>query len=339
MRVALHEARTIATQLLLDAGVSVEMSSAMVEVLLKAELMGHRTHGLAQLPTYLQRLANGEIKTAGEIEVLNDDPQCFAWQAHRLPGPWVMNQAVDSLMARVKERPIVMGTVANCTHIGSLQAYIEAPARAGYIALMMVTDPGVASVAPFGGSTPILTSNPIACGIPTGGEPLLIDQCTSLISNAAAGNYARENRQFPGAWVVDNQGIPSRDPGVLATDPPGTLMPLGGADFGYKGFGLMLMVEAFALALSGHGRADPKMRGAQGVFLQLIDPAALSGRDYFINEMNWLVDQCRNSAPAQGSEGVRMPGERAQSLEREQREQGIELSKALWMQLTGLLTS
>lgn len=74
MRVALHEARTIATQLLLDAGVSVEMSSAMVEVLLKAELMGHRTHGLAQLPTYLQRLANGEIKTVGEIEVLNDDP-------------------------------------------------------------------------------------------------------------------------------------------------------------------------------------------------------------------------------------------------------------------------
>lgn len=296
--------------------------------LISADLMGHRTHGLGMLPTYLDRIAAGLIRHEGNIETLNESDATFAWHTDRLPGAWVMKRAMAKLKDMAGRHPVVTATVSNCTHIGSLQVYLEEPARNGYLALMMVTDPGVASVAPFGGADPVLTTNPIACGIPTGCDPILIDQCTSLVSNAQAQSIPEGQTELPGDWLFDNKGHPSRDPSVLKTDPPGTIMPLGGADFGYKGMGFMLMVEAFALALSGHARSSPKTRGAQGIFIQLIDSSSFSGRGTFETEMKHVVDACRASRPAEGSSGVRLPGERALRLWREQTQTGLDVDTA-----------
>ncbi|WP_370637186.1 Ldh family oxidoreductase [Phyllobacterium chamaecytisi] len=173
-------------------------------------------------------------------------------------------------------------------------------ARRGYLTLMMVTDPGVASVAPFGGCDPMLASNPVAAGIPTLGNPILIDQHTSLVSNAQV-RSADKSKPRPGNWIVAKKGWPTNDPAALPEGPPGTIMPLGGEDFGYKGFGFGIMVEAFALALSGHGRFTPKQRGAQGVFLQFIDPSSFSGRGAFLQETTDFVRWCKESRVAEGS--------------------------------------
>jgi LDH2 family malate/lactate/ureidoglycolate dehydrogenase len=275
------------------------------------------------------------ITKEGEITVVQDTPVSLNWQAHRLPGAYVVSRAVHRLYDKIGTAPVVTASIANCSHIGSLQAYLEGPARKGYLCLMMVTDPGVASVAPFGGADAVLTSNPIAAAIPTNADPILIDQCTSLVSNAQI-QSADKSKPLPGKWVVDNQGRPSNDPAVLSASPPGTIMPLGGEDFGYKGFGLGLMVEAFALALSGHGRLTPKQRGAQGVFLQMIDPAAFSGRDAFLAETTELVRRCKESRPADGSHGVRLPGERAMSEKRRQLRDGLDVADALFERIVAL---
>ena len=204
------------------------------------------------------------------------------------------------------------------------------------MALMAVTDPGVVSVAPFGGMAPVLTTNPIAACIPSRGDPILVDQSTSLVSNAAVGAYAAANQRLPGRWLVDNQGRPSDDPHALGTTPPGTIMPLGGQDYGYKGFGFGLMVEALALALSGYGRnsATPRVRGAQGVYMQLIDPSKLGGLDQFLDEITALIARCKASPPAQGFDGVRLPGERALSLKRTQLRDGLEIDEGILARLT-----
>jgi L-lactate dehydrogenase len=300
-------ARNGVLSLLRSTGLRPDLADEMSHIIIQSDLMGHRTHGIAMLPTYVERLSSGLITKEGEITVVRDTPVSLNWQAHRLPGAYVVRRALEALYEKVAMSPVVTASIANCSHIGSLQAYLEEPARKGYLCLMMVTDPGVASVAPFGGADPVLTSNPIAAAIPTHADPILIDQCTSLVSNAQI-QSADTSKPLPGKWVMDNKGHASSDPAVLQTDPPGTIMPLGGEEFGYKGFGFGLMVEAFALALSGHGRLTPKQRGAQGVFLQLIDPAAFSGRGTFLDETTELVRRCTQSRPAEGSRGVRLPG-------------------------------
>lgn len=330
-----EKVRDSVISLLRATGLREDFAAEMSHIIIESDLMGHRTHGLAQVPTYVERLTSGLINKDGEITVVHDTPVSLNWQAHRLPGAFAVRSALQALYEKGRSAPVVTASIANCSHIGSLQAYLEEPARRGYLCLMMVTDPGVASVAPFGGADPVLTSNPIAVAIPTHGDPVLIDQCTSLVSNGQV-QAADKTKPLPGKWVVDNQGKASDDPAVLVANPPGTIMPLGGEDFGYKGFGFGLMVEAFALALSGHGRLTPKDRGAQGVFLQLIDPSAFSGKAAFLDETSELVRRCKQSRPADGSRGVRMPGERAMSEKRRQLRDGLEVSDALWNRITAL---
>lgn len=327
--------RADVSRLLQATGLKREFADDMSHIMIESDLMGHRTHGLAMLPTYLDRLSKDLIRKEGEIAVVRESASTLNWQAHRLPGAYVVRRAVATLFEKVQSEPVVTASIANCSHIGSLQAYLEEPARRGFLCLMMVTDPGVASVAPFGGADPVLTSNPIAAAIPTRGEPILIDQCTSLVSNAQV-QSADKTKPLPGNWVVDNQGRPTSDPAALTADPPGTIMPLGGEDFGYKGFGFGIMVEAFALALSGHGRLMPKQRGAQGVFLQFIDPVAFSGSDAFLDETTDFVARCKASRPAEGSRGIRLPGERAMAEKKRQMLNGLEVGDALFERISAL---
>ncbi|MEI4485199.1 Ldh family oxidoreductase [Frigidibacter sp. MR17.14] len=322
------ELETLARDLLTAAGLPKPRAGAMAEVMVTTDLMGHHTHGVAFLPQYLDRIASGVIAREGEIAVLSEGPAHLAWRTPRLPGAWVMQQAIARLLEMVKTQPVVTATIANCSHIGSLQTYLKGIGERGLLAQLMVTDPGVASVAPFGGADPVLTSNPIAVAIPTHGDPVLMDQSTSLVSNAMIAGFGRRGETLPGDWILDGVGNPSRDPKVMEADPPGTILPLGGLDFGYKGFGFGLMVEAFSLALSGHGRRDPQQRGGQGVYLQIVDPAMFSGREAFLDETTELVRRCRAARPS-GDRPVRLPGERAYAEAARQSREGIEVTPAL----------
>ncbi|WP_413738438.1 Ldh family oxidoreductase [Sodalis sp. RH21] len=330
-----EDAKSMTVSLLMGRGLQAAYAEDMAHIIIESDLMGHRTHGLAMLPIYLDRLKEGHIATAGDITVVQDLPSAFIWQAHRLPGAYVVRRALAALYEKAKSNPVVTASIANCSHIGSLQAYLEEPARRGYLTLMMVTDPGVASVAPFGGCDPVLTSNPIAVGIPTLVDPILIDQCTSLVSNAQI-KAADKSRPLPGNWVADNKGKPSNDPTAFTATPPGTIMPLGGEDFGYKGFGFGIMVEAFALALSGYGRKTPRQRGAQGVFLQFIDPEFFAGRQAFLEETTDFVRRCKASRVAEGKQSIRLPGERALSEKARQLKEGLDIDDVLWARLSEL---
>ena len=129
------------------------------------------------------------------------------------------------------------------------------------------------------------------------------------------------------SWqLVAGQRWKSTDqPAALFADPPGTVLPLGGTEVGYKGFGLALMVEARTAALTGFGRADAPSGQGSPVFIQLIDPAAFGGRQGFERETGWLANACRSAKVRPGDPAVRLPGERALKLRAEQLDNGVEL--------------
>lgn len=323
-------------------GLQENMARAMAARVIDAELLGHRTHGLLFFPAYLERLEKGAIAKSGAHEVLSDVGSVFAWKANRLAGAWMMELATAQLLARAAAHGMACASIANCSHIGCLQAYLLPFTRKGLMVMIAATNPGIASVAPFGGIDPVLTTNPIAFGIPTGGAPMLIDMSTSVASNALFNGYAARGERLPGPWLLDAAGMPTDDPKALNAKPPGTILPLGGLDFGYKGFGLGLFVEALALALPGYGRARKPDAFGQGVFLQVMDPAAFSGRAHFQAEMDHLAAQCRASRARPGTDGVRVPGERALESMDEQKRNGVKVGDAAlqrlapWLQKTGV---
>ena len=143
------------------------------------------------------------------------------------------------------------------------------------MAIVASSDPSDATMAPFGGVAAVFTPDPIAFGIPTDGDPILVDISASITTNGMTGRLRREGRRYPGLWAQDAQGRPTDDPAVLSATPPGSLLPTGGTDHGHKGYGLALAVEALTQGLAGHGRAEKPTTWAANVFVQVIDPAAL----------------------------------------------------------------
>jgi LDH2 family malate/lactate/ureidoglycolate dehydrogenase len=85
----------------------------------------------------------------------------------------------------------------------------------------------MASIAPFGGIDPVFTPNPIACGIPTDGDPILIDISTPITTNGMTNRLAASGSRFPRLWAPDHLGNPTDDPMALTGATPGRLsMPV-----------------------------------------------------------------------------------------------------------------
>ena len=314
-----------ATALLAAAGARDDIARDTASVLLDGDLMGHTTHGLALLPGYLQALCDTDMRRDGEPTTLASSPAAETWDGNRLPGPWLTLRALESArrMASVQGTGTVV--VRRSHHIGCLASYAKRAAERGVMAIVCCIDPAMHSVAPHGAITSVFTPNPLAAGIPTSRDPILLDISASYTTNGMTMRLFRNKQKLPHPWLQDATGNPTSDPAVLFGEPRGTLLPLGGLDAGHKGFALALLIEAMTAGLSAHGRADPPEGWGASVFVQVLDPAAFGGHDAFARQMDWLVDACHDATPRPGGERVRLPGERALRLRREQRANGVAL--------------
>ena len=323
-----------ASALLERSGLARDRARTVAEVLVEGDLMGHDTHGLDQLAGYLVQIEEGLLATSGDPEVVSDLGACLTWDGHRLPGHWLVKQAIAEARHRILAHPIVTVVIGRAHHIGCLQAYLKPVTDAGLIILLMCSDPSAAGVTPHGGVESRITPNPIAAGFPTGGDPILIDISSSTSTNAMNKRLVAKGERLKGPWLVDADGRPTDDPRVLSADKPGAMLPLGGIELGHKGFSLALIVEALTSALAGRGRSERPPSWTASIYLQLIDPDAFGGRDAFAREMQYVADLCHGTPVAPGNPPVRLPGEGALARRRRQIREGIQLHETIIPALT-----
>lgn len=319
-----------ASALLAGAGMPRARAGTMADVMVEADLLGHDTHGLDQLAGYLVQIGEGRLATTGDPQVVADLGACLTWDAHRLPGHWLVKQAIAEARHRILAHPIVTIVIGRGHHIGCLQAYLKPVTDAGFIILLMCSDPSAAGVTPHGGVASRITPNPIAAGFPTGGDPILIDISSSTSTNAMTKRLASKGERLKGPWIVDADGRATDDPAVLSAERPGAMLPLGGLELGHKGFSLALIVEALTSGLAGHGRSEKPAPWTSSVFVQLIDPDAFGGRDAFAREMQHLVELCHDTPVAPGNPPVRLPGEGALARRRRQIREGVQLHETIF---------
>jgi LDH2 family malate/lactate/ureidoglycolate dehydrogenase len=314
-----------ADALLRAAGVRADIARDVADVLVTGDLLGHTTHGMALLAPYLAELERDAMAKSGAPRVLNARPAAELWDGGRLPGPWLTLRAMDTAMGMAEKFGTGTVVIRRSHHIACLAAYLLHATRRGMMGIVQSSDPLLAAVVPHGGLTPIVTPNPIAVGIPTSGDPILVDVSTSITSMGFIRQRKDAGARLPGAWLIDAEGNATDDPGVAFDEPKGALLPLGGIDAGYKGFGLALMIEAMTAGLSGFGRADPREGWGGTVFVQAIDPDAFGGSPDFLRQMDHMVDISHASRPRPGVERVRVPGEAGMGRLAEQRAHGVAL--------------
>ena len=331
-----------ATQLLLKSGLDNDKATAVAEILIEGDLMGHTTHGLALLPGYLAELEKGSMRKTGEPLVVSDFPAAATWDGQRLPGPWLVLKAMEWAAMRARTQGTCSVVIRRSHHIASLASFHERITKQGLMMILTCSDFNSASVAPFGGLDAVFTPNPISIGFPTSGLPVVADISTSTTTNGLTNRLRAEGKQLDHTWLLDGQGQPSKDPNVLFANPKGTILPLGGVDSGHKGYGLTLAVEALTGGLAGLGRADAPEGWGATVFVQIIDPAAFAGLDAFKRQTDAVTAQCRASRPAKAGVAVKTPGQRGLELAQTQKAQGVALYPSIlpalvpWAQKLGV---
>jgi len=320
-----HELVAFASSLLAGAGLAADRAGVVAEVLVEGDLLGRTTHGLDLLARYLRELDEGRMARTGEPDVLVDRGSALTWDGRRLPGPWLVRQAIGAARARVRSHPVVTIAIRRSHHIGCLQAYLEPVARDGLVMLLTCSDPSTGGVTPHGGVASRITPNPVAAAFPTDGDPVLIDVSMGATTNAMTKRVFEAGGLLPGPWLVGADGVATDDPAVLFGERPGAVLPLGGPDLGHKGYALALLVEALTSGLAGYGRADEPREWGASVFLQVLDPGGFGGTPAFVRQTGRLAAICRATPVAPGRPPVRLPGEAALDRRRRQLSEGVEL--------------
>ncbi|RZL93872.1 MAG: Ldh family oxidoreductase [Variovorax sp.] len=318
-----------ATQLLQGAGLAEPMAQTVADTLVQGDLLGHDTHGLALLSGYVKELEAGTMRRDGEPLVVSDRPAAVLWDGQRLPGPWLVHQALDLLTPRARQLGTASLVIRRSHHIACLAVYLLRALQDDMLLLLACSDPNTASVAPFGGTQAVFTPNPLALGFPLSEGGAMVDISASITTNGMSNRKHKAGEMFDEAWLIDAQGRPSKDPAVLFAEPPGTLLPVGGLSHGHKGYGMALLVETLTAGMAGHGRADPREGWGATVHLTLHDLHAFGGKSDFLRQMDHVAAQCRGSMPADPAKPVRVPGERGLQRRDEQLAHGVRLHPSI----------
>ncbi|MCL0044474.1 Ldh family oxidoreductase [Dehalococcoidia bacterium] len=319
------------------AGANEEESEIIASHSVGANLAGHDSHGVIQIPTYVDRIKVGHIVPGASIEVLDETPSTARIDGHWGFGYVVSTRAMELAIQKARETNVAALTIFRQSHVGRVADYPLMAAREGFIGIMTAdSGRGPKSVVPFGGRERRLGTNPICIAFPSDLDgSLFIDMATSAVA-AGKVDLARSRKEsIPYGWVVDKNGNPTTDPNVYIQG--GSILPLG-ADQGHKGSGLSVAVEIFSGILTGLGfGASTTGIHNDGCLMLVLNVEAFRPLKSFKREVTEFAKYINSTSPAPGYDRVYYPGELEHLTKQRRLQEGIYIEDATWDRLQGLV--
>lgn len=322
-------AGAIIVDLLEAKGATPENAAVVSNHLVTSDLAGVRSHGFIRLPQYVQEIGSKEIDPAarpvcvrvkgGRIDI--DAAQCF--------GQVAGTEAVRLAREAAEEHGLGLVTVHQAGHTGRIGAYAEDLGESGFLGIVVCS--GARSghrVAPFGGREGRIATNPIAFSVPSTSDPIVADFSTASAPEGLIRVLRNLGVAAPPDTLLDAEGQPTTDPSVLYRDPPGSILPLGGARLGYRGFALGLLVETLATLLAGDDTEDPERTGNNLAVM------AVEVDEGFRARTARLGEYVRSAATTGPGVTIMLPGEREYRARRESRL--VRVDQRTWSEVSAL---
>ncbi|MBE0574828.1 MAG: malate/lactate/ureidoglycolate dehydrogenase [Desulfuromonadales bacterium] len=323
----------LAAAILEAAGSARPEARTVASHLLQANLCGHDSHGVGMLPTYVANIAKGLLQPNRLPETISDRGNFLLFDGHRGYGQVAAKMAMEQGIARCKETGMALVGLRNAHHIGRVGAYGEQSMEAGLISLHFVSVVGHAPmVAPFGGKQGRYGTNPLCIAVPSLNDEdhLLLDMATSKIAVGKARVALNKGQQVSDCALIDSQGRPTENPEVLFTQPQGAILPFGE----HKGYGLGLLCEVLAVALTGGASIHPDNARCGGIINHmltiLIDPELYGEQNAIRREIAALIDYLRATPPVQADCPVMVPGDPERKRRQERLTSGILIEEVTW---------
>jgi ureidoglycolate dehydrogenase (NAD+) len=286
-----------------------EGADELAGLLVDSELRGHRDHGIAALVPLTRFFREGTLNPKPQVSVLNETDGALLLNGDRGCGSAAPTRAMTWCIERARaHKGIAVAAVRDWEMLVG-RPYVRLAADAGLIGFACTNFNPL--VAPPGGRTPVLGTNPFAYGIPAKSHPpVVLDIATTVISMQKVRAAGANNESLPEGLIVNNEGLPTTDPAAFLEG--GSLAPLGAPHAPHKGFGLALLIDVLSGVLTGSGFAQGLPRDAPGTFLWALDPEAFMARDEFLARVDALVEQIKQGDLAPGVEELVVPGERGE---------------------------
>lgn len=299
-----------------SAGASEASLAAATRAMMHASLLGVDSHGVRLTGHYCAMLGGGrlnkdpqlkvDIRAAGSAMIDGDDGL----------GHYAAYRAVEIGIELAQQAGVGAVGIAHSSHLGAAGAYALAGAERGYVTFATTNTDSM--VALFDGAERFHGTNPLAFAAPVpGSRPWLLDMATSSIPMNRVLLHRSLGLDLPNGVAADREGAVTIDPHVAEM-----LLPLGGAEYGYKGAGLAGVATLFSALLTGttldsdfipmYGGpgGDISTPRNMGHFVLVIDPDRFVGRDLFGVMITRYLASLRGAAVRDGAERVMAPGDR-----------------------------
>jgi LDH2 family malate/lactate/ureidoglycolate dehydrogenase len=335
---------------MVKAGVPEADARIVADVLLQADKLGFDSHGVNRFKNiYLDRIREGILNPVTNYKIVKEGPTTAGIDGQNGMGHVISYNAMKLAIKKAKKYGLGMVTVRNSSHYGF----------AGYYPLMAVRENMIGitgtnarpSIAPTFGVENMLGTNPMTFGIPSDESfPFLLDCATSITQRGKVELYAREGKDLPKGWVIDENGESKTNSSEVLKDlitGNAALTPLGGVGeetAGYKGYGYATVVEIFSAALQ-QGAFMKMLLGSKdgkkvpyriGHFFIVIDISAFTDPEDFKKTTGNILRELRASRKMPGQTRIYTAGEKEHYTWMERKDKGVPFNDELLEEFRGL---
>lgn len=297
MKINIYQLLTLMTDILLSRGLNQDEAELVAHDYWEAELGGKTTHGVSK---FLQALPY-ITERVGRPEIIVDKGGIVSVNGNREVGQLAASFCTNLVIERAKTHGIAIVSITNIQRYGVLASWVKKIAEHNFVGILVTTcEPAAAA---YNATTPVLGSNPIAVGIPTTHEPIVLDMATTQVSMSSIWKALLEKQSLPKDLFFDENGDYTTDPQkAKAAEVFG----------GYKGFGLSLAIEILAGSLI-MGKMGKKIQSPYdiGSYFQAIDPSVWQDKKAFTKANTVLINEIKRSKKKVATDTLLIPGERS----------------------------
>jgi LDH2 family malate/lactate/ureidoglycolate dehydrogenase len=337
-----------AKKIFLKIGCPEDQAGLATESLLRADLRGVDSHGVARLSGYVRLWEAKRVNSQPKIKIVHESPSTAVVDGDSGLGLVVAPKAMDIAIAKAKNAGTGWVAVKNSNHFGIAGHHAMMALGHDMIGIAMTNASPL--VAPTFSVERLLGTNPIAVAIPADKQPAFVaDFATTTAANGKLEILQRKEKEAPLGWIQKKDGTPSSNPNELKEG--GALIPLGSdREHGsHKGFCLGAWVDIFSAVLSGANYgpwvppfvsflappADPVGEGI-GHFLGAMRIDAFRPAEEFKHHMDNWITRFRSAPTIASEEKLIIPGDPEREFEAERMKNGIPINEKVVQDLKEL---
>lgn len=320
--------RVFAADVFRHCGLEPAAVDIVTDNLVWADVHGLDTHGVARIPSYVERFRSQLVNPNPQMRVEKRLPFASNVDGDNGMGAVVAKRAMDAALDSAAALGIGVAVARRSNHFGAAGYWARLAVPHDCIGICI--SPASKSLAPYGAKAPLFGTNPFAVAVPAGTRsPWVMDFATSVAARGHIRLAARENRAIPEGWALDREGHPTTD-ALKALE--GVMLPFAGP----KGSALAMLADILGGVLAGAAFAG-KIRDMNtdfsapqevGHFFAAMRIDAFMPVESFAARMAEMLERIKALPPAAGFSEVMYPGEPEARTAATRREQGVPLSAA-----------